>query len=459
MKIKSILNLSLLSLKRRKLRTFLTTLGVSVAIGMLFFLLNTAESIKGQINNLTLKFSDATRLEVSEKYDPAQFDLNGRPATTSATKRITDKTIDEMKKIPNVRGVYPNLSIPYNVEFLLSHPKESTSTATFVSPTLAEDESTQKLYFGSEDYMKEGEFFKDNEKDAFVVGEALAKILKIKIGSKLRLKAEVVPTQIDPNKPPEKKKTLGEFEAEVIGIAKDPKPFPGEERAGSVALMSFSLGKKLYEVAPVDETLPKEFRLKPGEYSRATVFVDSIDNVRKVEEDIKNLGYDTISVFGFIDSVNIFFLIIQGILSGFSLIGIIIALIGISNTMFMSVLERTKEIGIFKALGAKDKDIQRLFITESAAFGFFGALLGITVSSLFGFVVAFVANIFAASQLQQFAQGAPPEFAKELVIRYTIDPKILILTLVISTLLAIVAGLIPARRASRLDPIKALKYE
>jgi putative ABC transport system permease protein len=188
MKFKSILKLSFLNLKRRKLRTFLTTLGVSVAIGMLFFLLNTAESIKGQITGLTLKFSDATRIQVFEKIDFSLTSPTERVASPSASKskKINDKAIAELRKLPNVRVAYPLIEPAYNAEYTLFNSKEATSSATKLRLALKEDEEQLKLVFGNEGYIKEGTFFLNNESDSIILPESVAKVLKAKVGGSVK---------------------------------------------------------------------------------------------------------------------------------------------------------------------------------------------------------------------------------------------------------------------------------
>jgi putative ABC transport system permease protein len=122
--------------------------------------------------------------------------------------------------------------------------------------------------------------------------------------------------------------------------------------------------------------------------------------------------------------------------SGIAAISLLVSGIGIANTMFMSVMERTREIGIMKAIGAEDKTVMRLFIVESAIFGLVGGVVG----ALFGFFAAYIVNIF-------------------INISISFSMPLAIFALVFSTVTGAVAGWLPARRASKLNVIAALRQE
>ena len=125
--------------------------------------------------------------------------------------------------------------------------------------------------------------------------------------------------------------------------------------------------------------------------------------------------------------------IFLGAIAGVSLI---VGGIGISNSMFMSVLKRKKEIGLLKSLGLKDQELLQLFIIESSMLGFFGGVLGVIVAH----ILAFLINSYAG-------------------ISFVMSIPLLIFALLFSAFVGIVSGTIPARRAARLDPVEALRYE
>jgi putative ABC transport system permease protein len=122
-------------------------------------------------------------------------------------------------------------------------------------------------------------------------------------------------------------------------------------------------------------------------------------------------------------------------LGGIASISLIVGGIGVLNTMFMSVLEQTKTIGVFKALGAKDRDIVRLFLIEAATLGFIGGAAGVGLS-FFASIVLSMFNLPSA-----------------------ITPGLVAVGLFFSVIVGIVAGIVPARNAAQISPIEALRYE
>lgn len=134
--------------------------------------------------------------------------------------------------------------------------------------------------------------------------------------------------------------------------------------------------------------------------------------------------------------------IVSGVVIGIASISLFVGAVGIMNTMYTSVSQRTREIGVMKAIGAQNEQIMLLFIMESGAIGFLGGLTGL----IFGVSLSWIASIGAS----QFAS---------LTIRPYLGPELLIGSLFFSTVLGILSGVLPARRAAGLEPAEALRYE
>ncbi len=158
---------------------------------------------------------------------------------------------------------------------------------------------------------------------------------------------------------------------------------------------------------------------------------------KKGEEDFYIMTFEqAIEMFGSILSV------INGVLVLIALVSLLVAGVNITNTMYTAVLERTKEIGIMKAIGAKNSDIVMIFLFESAVVGLVGGILGV----LLGYLIAKGGGIIAANAGYSFLQPA-------------FSPSLIIGCLLFSTLMGIIAGVMPARQASKMNPTDALHYE
>ena len=182
----------------------------------------------------------------------------------------------------------------------------------------------------------------------------------------------------------------------------------------------------------------KSGRSDPAEVAeKAEEKLRKFKDQKKGEEDFYIMTFEqAIEMFGSILSV------INGVLVLIALVSLLVAGVNITNTMYTAVLERTKEIGIMKAIGAKNSDIVMIFLFESAVVGLFGGILGV----LLGYLIAKGGGIIAANAGYSFLQ---PAFA----------PSLIIGCLLFSTLMGIIAGVMPARQASKMNPTDALHYE
>jgi putative ABC transport system permease protein len=145
----------------------------------------------------------------------------------------------------------------------------------------------------------------------------------------------------------------------------------------------------------------------------------------------------------FMEAFGVILDIVQIVLIGIAAIALLVGGIGIMNTMYTAVLQRTKEIGIMKAIGARNSHVLYLFLVESGLYGFFGGLIGVTLGIGFAKIVELV-----------FIQVVGPAF---LVIE--INWLLVLGTLIFSFLIGVLSGIAPARRASLLNPVDSLRYE
>lgn len=187
-------------------------------------------------------------------------------------------------------------------------------------------------------------------------------------------------------------------------------------------------------------------------YSQVIVKVSDVEQVIDITDQITAMGFQAFTPQSFVQGINSFFLVLQFIFGGVGAIALLVAAIGIANTMAMSILERTREIGLMKAVGATNRDVLAIFLGEAAGIGFLGGLGGVVIGWLAGQGLNVLAMVFLANQSSQMG-GPPPSLAV-----YT-PIWLPLFALIFSTFIGMLSGLYPALRAANMIPVLALKYE
>lgn len=183
-------------------------------------------------------------------------------------------------------------------------------------------------------------------------------------------------------------------------------------------------------------------------YDQAKVVVSDVSNVDNARRQIESLGFQTNSLADTLTEIDNIFRFLNLILIGFGSIGMIVAILGMFNTLTISLLERTKEIGLMMALGARRKDMRKLFVFEALLISFVGAVAGIVLAYIAGRIVNLALNLNAQMRgvNDPFELFATPLWAILAVIGATM-------------LVGLVVVYLPARRAQRINPIDALRRE
>ena len=185
------------------------------------------------------------------------------------------------------------------------------------------------------------------------------------------------------------------------------------------------------------------FDLPTSPYSGAFVVAAELDLVDEVRNDITDIGYSTRAPENLIATVQRYLHVVEIVLTGIGIISLVIAALGVTNTLLAAVRERRREIGVLKAIGARDRDVLRLFLSEAAVLGFAGGVIGTFGGLGVAAVVATVVNRYLESQSLQQVEA---EFSWWIVLAGVLG----------AAALALVAGAIPARRAARLPAREAV---
>jgi putative ABC transport system permease protein len=234
-------------------------------------------------------------------------------------------------------------------------------------------------------------------------------------------------------------------ELPIIGIFRDP---TRAERLGSWeglntnydAYVPVEVAQEMYDRVPAN---------RKAAFSQATVRVDSEDNVKEVQQQISDMGLETYSLADVVEQIRFNAMVLALGTGLLAVVALVVAGLGITNTMLMSVLERTHEIGVMKAVGARDGEVQRLFLVEGTLIGLAGGLLGLLASWLASFPGDRVARSLAE-------RHTPIKLEESLFV----FPSWLILGVpLFVSVLTMLAAVYPARCAARVNPITALRHE
>ena len=237
-----------------------------------------------------------------------------------------------------------------------------------------------------------------------------------------------------------------EQKLKIVGVSDlDPDSMRGAARAR--VFLPLKLAESLHVMQPSDlRDSMRGFNKQPS-YSTISVRVKSPKQIETVEQAIKKLGFNTFSILDATRSLRQFFAVLDLFLGIFGSLALAVASIGIVNTLVMAILERRREIGIMKAIGASDGDVKKLFFAEAGAMGALGGVVGVVLGWLIGHVINLGTNIYLKRQ------SLPPESF------WSVPWWLVGSAIVFAFVVSLVSGLYPAARAARLDPVQALRYE
>jgi putative ABC transport system permease protein len=353
---------------------------------------------------------------------------------------VTDDTIKELAALPNVRAVYPTLRVPVEVKY----GAESEFAVAAGVPMGVKGE-------GAFQSISHGRFFANDTETACMLSLDYAKRIndtdpKSLVGQDLTLSYASAPTAAVPGTPPVMQRT--DVKCPIVGIVeRETGPFSG---AAGVSPLMIPLGKAKEFYAnslATAQALMRDPTRTSRPYPSAVVKVKSAQKTQEVADQIKKMGFSAFSVIDALQGAKRGFIILDIVLSLIGSIALAVSSLGIMNTMVMSILERTREIGIMKAIGGSDGDIRRIFLIAASAIGFFGGITGV----ILGWVVGRIINIGANIYIQQ--QGGTPGNL------FSLPFWLIGGAIGFSIAISLLAGSYPAARAAKLDPIQALRHD
>jgi putative ABC transport system permease protein len=460
MTFRDTLDLALRNLGQAKLRTSLTTLGVSIGIASLAGMVSLGVGLQDQLVGRFAKSGMFDAISVLPgSVGPITFGPGGRGGrgggfgrrgagrgnaaqSSDNTREVTDESMKELAALAHVRNVYPALRVPVEVKY----GSESEFSIAAGIPMVVKGEGA----FQSIPY---GRFFESEAENACMLSLDFAKRIneqdpKSLVGQSLTLSyaAAAFAGATAPRSPPTVQR--GELTCPIVGIVeREAGPFAG---AGGVSGLMLPMGKAkeiFTNSLATAQALLRDPTKTSRPYPSAVVKVTSAQSTQDVEEQIKKMGFSAFSLNDALQGAKRGFLILDIVLSLIGSIALAVSALGIMNTMVMSILERTREIGIMKAIGGSDADIGRIFLIEASAIGFFGGITGVVLGWLVGRVINIGANIYIQRQ-----GGTPGDL-------FSLPFWLIGGAIGFSIVISLLAGSYPAARAARLDPIEALRHD
>ncbi|MHC1625539.1 MAG: ABC transporter permease [Methermicoccaceae archaeon] len=415
MKLSDMAKISLNNLSQRGLRSWLTILGIVIGVAAVVAILSIGEGMEQSMTS-QLGGLGTDIITVSPGFSRAAGmggPGGGSSVPSTDSGNLTDTDIQIIKSVYGVEAVNGIVSGRVNITYL---GETLTTSVEGVDPLAWEKITTSEI--GS------GRTLTPSDQNVVIIGYSIANdVFKQPL---------LINTHIN----------IEGRSFNIVGILEESGSWSGDDNS---------------IIMPVDAARTVVDDVDPDQYSYLQVKVtdeDMVEDVitemdkklmmsRHVTEETKD--YTISSPLSMIEAISEALNTINLFLAGIAVISLLVGAIGIANTMFMSVMERTRQIGILKALGATNFEVMKLFLFESVMIGLIGGLLGVFC----GFIAAGIISELAAMTL---GGGGEESMA-------IITPQLILLAIGFSVIIGMVSGLIPARSAANLQPVEALQYE
>lgn len=449
MKHEDLLRVCLQNLLRRKSRTILTVLGVLIGCCSIVIMVSLGIGMKESQEKLLSELGDLTIITVTA------------PQKGHGKKKLDDKLLKEIRALDGVEGVTPKLGFDaYSCRLLAGPGNRYVADWSMLAglDTAQMDKMGYQLtdgnYPAAPGEVAVGQYFAYNFRDT-LRPEGANTINRWDSG--MDEDGRLLPppdAYFDPLKQPLTLEVTGAdgstftVPLKAVGAVKEDNA-KGYETSDGV-MMSVADLQALLKRASNGRSTPNS---TPA-YDSVLVKVSGIKQVDPVETAIKNLGYSTESMESIRKPMEKEARQKQMMLGGLGAISLIVAALGITNTMIMSISERTKEIGVMKSLGCYVYDIRVLFLAEAGAIGFIGGVIGSVISFLISLVINLVSLGFAPENFLPAMLGA------EGISRVSVIPPWLYLfALVFSVFIGLGSGYYPANKAVQIPALEAIKSE
>ncbi len=461
MKPRDLTELAVRNLREAILRNSLTTLGVAVGVASLVAMLSLGVGLQTLASQRLTKSGLFDAVFITSRRDfrgPGGEGREGPPRKSSAPpekfKPLDEDARQQFANLPNVVDVYPQIRFLTDVRYqgnsystnVLGVPESSRATSAF-------DAITGK-YFSSptaEEAILQADFAKElSPQTATLVGQEIT----LRYAERRAVSSDEISKEQDIDKQLDEMMSGGisiisrQKKLRIAGIIEsDPSAGIGGFGGGRVFL-PIRVAEQLHaaQANDVQDFVRGGGSGKPT-YAALTIRARSPKDVLPIEDAIKKLGFNAFSLLDASKTLRQVFIVFDMFLGLFASLALTVASLGIVNTLLMAILERRREIGVLKSLGATDGDVRSLFFAEAGAMGLFGGIFGVALGWLIGQALTWGTTIYLRRQdLPGVKISHVPWWLASSAIAFAV-------------IVSLIAGLYPAGRAARLNPVEALRYE
>jgi putative ABC transport system permease protein len=416
MKTLDIFRLSLSHVKKSKMRSWLTIIGIVIGVAAVVAIISIGQGMQQSVE-ARLGSLGADLITVTPGYSRASGGgFGGGGGGSSATINLTIKDVNVIKQVPGV--LYVNPMVSGRSDITIGTEKTSVSISG-VDPIVWRSMITTAL--------ESGRYLQSGDSNAVVIGNSLAH------GTFLN--------DITLNKPV----SLGGKTFKVVGILVSSGGGFGGGGGDNAVYMPYDQSREVITtnisrntftsimVKVTDPNLANQVaadiitKLMPSRHVNPRTRDFTVTAFAAIQQQITSV----------VQSISLF-------LAAIAAVSLLVGAVGIANTMFMSVMERTRQIGLLKALGATDNEVMKLFLMESGLFGFVGGVLGI----IFGVSISV---IISEVGLRAIGPGG--------AMTAVVSPQLLAFALAFSIFVGVISGVAPARSAAKMNPVDALRFE
>ncbi len=422
MKLSKLLSMAWLNLKQRKLRTALTTLSVVIGITTIIAVASLGEGFRGEIKQ---RMEQGFELDVLIVF-PGSF-------TAGLREGFGPEDIKYIKGIENVTLVTPLITIPLT-EYMELRNETGVKLGAFTIGGVNFTEMREML--PQRFILMKGNFPEENETGRIVLGYKASIVNETTVADINNNVTLIVPRPSG---------TL-QLNFTVSGIL---------AKGGTSGITNFDY----WAFISIDDAL-NIVSNKEKPYQVILVKVSSVQKAESVAREIeKHFSPYSVTVFvpvAFARQVDGILTLVQMFLVAIGSISLLVAGVGVMNIMTVAVMERTREIGILKAVGAKNRTVLGMFLAEALLIGVMGGLVGEFTGCFFSYGLALILNNFL--QPTSIEVGERPDIQR-IVMTPALSPTWMVIAFLFAIIICIAFGMYPARKAAKMNPVEALRYE